>query len=237
MPNPPLLLCDADAIFQICITGTFTLLNSLRHRYSIQSAIVPEVEVELFSNRRHGRKLGPQVKKAIGRGTLRVLDQTLIQNMIVGVNTTAATARAVLASIQYVGSQNHRHCGRGEAYTHAAAHFLAVPALSNDMEAIKSLTEAGFSLPSPVLRAFDLLVFGFQIGELTEADCDAARQTLLASGEGIPQAFEHSSFKDGLVDFDTRLVDGSEPRIAPGGSANPGYASELIIFATKPRVT
>jgi hypothetical protein len=80
-----------------------------------------------------------------------------------------------------------------------------MPALSNDFSAIKTLEANFLTLPTPVLRGFDLLGFCFQTGDLQHTVCDAVRGELLKNGEGMPKAFMNASFQDGLKNFSPRL--------------------------------
>jgi hypothetical protein len=63
-------------------------------------------------------------------------------------------------------------------------------------------------IPRPILRFWDLIVFGHQIGQLDESTCDKVRQTLMKMGEWILPCFTGRNFKAGLGDFYPRLVDG-----------------------------
>jgi hypothetical protein len=78
------------------------------------------------------------------------------------------------AGFQSLGAQYEGRIHRGEAFTFAAAVTLGLPALSNDFSAIKTLESNLLTLPTPVLRAFDLLVFCYQNGCLELKACEAA---------------------------------------------------------------
>lgn len=227
MGNPRFLFCDTDALFQILQTKQVRLLHKLSSTYSIKSIITPEVEAELHGNRKL-RHLSAAMTKAIGNGTLNVLDGDLLISHFAGSSTTAT---AVHGAIQQGGAQFSKRVGRGEAYTFAAASTLNMPALSNDMSAIRTLNSHGYDLPSPILRFFDLVTFGHQIGLLTESDCDKIRQELHAHGEGIPKSFDNVSFRSGLTQFCCRLLDGTIPPIgAPIDSDGPSsHKAQLII--------
>ena len=60
-----------------------------------------------------------------------------------------------------------------------------------------------------MLRSFDVIVLGLQIGILTEGDCKAIRKELLKRGEAILPCFQNCSVIDGLPNFYHRLCDGS----------------------------
>jgi len=65
------------------------------------------------------------------------------------------------------------------------------------------------TLPSPVLRGFDLLAFCYQNGCLEPKACEEVRSELSRNGEGMPKAFMNASFADGLKNFSPRLRDGA----------------------------
>src|SRR5215471_5626171 len=69
----------------------------------------------------------------------------------------------------------HAHVGEGEAYTHATAATLGLPALSNDGDAIRVLLAEGKQVACPTLRYFDLLVFGRICGWIDDATGESAR--------------------------------------------------------------
>ncbi|HEX7423856.1 MAG TPA: hypothetical protein VF311_08220 [Terriglobales bacterium] len=81
------------------------------------------------------------------------------------------------------------------------------------------------TLPTPVLRSFDLLAFCFQNGLLELKACEAMRSELLRIGEGLPAAFKHASFENGLKSFAPRLRDGTPTLAASSGS----YSMPLFI--------
>jgi len=101
-----------------------------------------------------------------------------------------------------------------------------MPAMSNDFHAIKTLEANLLTLPSPVLRSFDLLAFSLQNGGLELKACEEVRSQLLKDGEGLaPKAFMHASFEDGLKNFTPRLQAG-----VPAVSASSGtYSTPLLI--------
>jgi hypothetical protein len=104
-----------------------------------------------------------------------------------------------------------------------------VPAVSNDITAIRTLAANGLTVPSPVLRSMDLWVFARQIGLLDEKDCNDIRRVLIAEGEIlIPRAFQNASFDDALATFRPRLVDGDRSMI--GRPASGLQAHELLLI-------
>lgn len=232
MPNPPFLICDSDALIQFFIAREFGPFRELKKSYCVQPAIVSEVELEICSTKKFGNRFDALLTKAISSGTIQVLDQTSLQSYLVSPVTHSGVANATWASIQSLGAQYRLHVGRGEAYTHAAAFILGLPAMSNDLSALITLRTNGFAVPSPVLRGFDLLVFSYQIAILTEAECDSFRKSLLQEREGIPAAFKAASFANGLKQFCPRLLDSSKPPVGAQHSSGPAYTQQLLLSRT-----
>ena len=104
-----------------------------------------------------------------------------------------------------------------------------VPAMSNDKSALDALDFNGKALPSPVLRMFDLLAFGYQIGVLEEKDCDKARKELLQIGEHVPGVFRKASFINGLANFSPRILDGAVGGVGALANTAPGYAVSITL--------
>lgn len=232
MPNPPFLICDSDALIQFFIAKEFGPFRELKKSYCVQPVIVSEVEIEICSTKKFGNRFDAPLSKIISSGTIQVLDQTSLQASLVGPVSHSGVANATWASIQSLGAQYRLHVGRGEAYTHAAAFLLGVPAMSNDRSALVTLETNQFAVPSPVLRGFDLLVFSYQIGMLTEAECDSFRKSLLQAREGIPSAFKAASFANGLKQFCPRLLDGSMPLLGAPACSGPSYTNQLLLSRT-----
>ena len=132
---------------RVCTLVT-RLFRELRSNFDIQPVVVQEVETELRWTKHHRNRFEAHLKKAISTGCLAICDVSFLQTHL------GAPATATFSGIQTLGRANGRHVGAGEAYTHAAALTLGVPALSNDFSAIRVLQHAGFQLPSPVLRFF-----------------------------------------------------------------------------------
>lgn len=200
MPNPALLLCDSDALIQFFTANEIRPFRLLKEGYGIQPVIVQEVDLELRWLGKHKDKFVSQLDKALKSNTLRILDPAYFQSLL-----GTAPVGASWAGFQSLGAQYEGYIGRGEAYTFAAALTLIMPALSNDFSAIKTLEANFLTLPTPVLRGFDLLGFCFQAGDLEHTACDAVRGELLKNGEGMPKAFMNASFQDGLKNFSPRL--------------------------------
>ena len=228
MSDPRVLLFDTDALIQLFLTAKQTKsllpLRTLRDEYGIQPVIVAEVEVELASHRKYGAKVVPEFRKALGNGALEILD---IGSMSKYVPT--ALASGVFATYQRLGQRYALVVDRGEAYTHAAAVTLDVPAVSNDVSALRALTFHDYQVPSPVLRVFDLFAFALQTGVLDLRDCDAARKELLGRNEHIPRAFQHAAFTDGMKSFCPRILDGARSAVGTPPLPGPGYMAQIRV--------
>jgi hypothetical protein len=228
MPNPRLLPCDTDALIQIILTAAHTKtlmpLRMLKDDYGIQPSIVPEVEVELMQSRKFGARFAPELRKAVGNGTIEILDVAAFARYVPG-----HLAKGVFGNFQALGLQYNKFADRGESYTLAAAVTLGVPALSNDKSALDALDFNGMVLPMPVLRVFDLLAFCYQAGVLEEKHCDGARKELMQRNEHVPAAFKNASFIDGLTHFSPRILDSARPRVGVVPRPGPGYTSEVSV--------
>lgn len=228
--NPRVIVCDTDALIEVFATKSITNLQPLRvlkSNYGIQAVVVEEVENELCWNRRYGNRFEPDLRKALANGTLDLLDQKGFANYV-----PAQLVRVVFDGFSQALLEMGKFTDPGEAATFAAANALNVPAVSNDFTAVKALENNGFQLPVPVLRMFDLLVFGFQIGSLSEAQCDKVRQSLRASGEHIDRAFRGSSFVDGLGSFCPRLLDGGVQAVGTPPAPGPDYRKQILVTKT-----
>lgn len=220
MGNPPLLLCDSDALTQFFIADEIRPLKELQTRYGIQPAIVQEVDIELRWMRKFKDRFVPQLDKALKSTTLKVLDPAEFHSHV-----NIAPVGASWAAFQALGAQYQGYVGRGEAYTFAAGLTLGLPAMSNDRSAIRVLEGKMLSVPTPVLRSFDLLAFCFHNDILPANACESVRSELLKHSEGLPMAFKHASFENGVKGFDARLEDGLSTMSAAGAD----YRSTLII--------
>jgi hypothetical protein len=228
MPNPCLLPCDTDALIQLFLTAAHTKslipLRMLKDDYGIQPAIVAEVEAELMQNRKFGAKFAPELRKAVGNGTLEVLDAAAFAKYV-----PAHLAKGVFGNFQTLGLQYNKHAHRGESYTLAAAVTLQTPALSNDKSALDVLDFNGLVLPTPVLRTFDLVSFCYQAGALDEKHCDSVRKELAQRNEHVPGPFKNASFIDGLKYFAPRILDGARARVGAVARPGPGYTAEISV--------
>jgi hypothetical protein len=210
MPNPPLLLCDSDALVQSFLADDLRPLQGLAKQFGIQPVITLEVDMELRWLGKHRDRFVPQLDKALKHGALVKLDPPEFQRYL----GTAAPGTS-WSSYQALGSQYYGFVQRGEAYTHAAAVTLGMPALSNDQKAVYVLQAQMLRTAVPTLRAFDLFVFAHESGILQINACEDIRSELLKSGEGIPGPFLHASFEDGVRNFPCRLRQGKASERPP----------------------
>ncbi len=205
MPNPSLLICDSDVVVQFFLANELGPLRGLKRDYGVQPAIVQEVDIELRWLGHYGARFVPQLDKSLKAGLLVQLDKTLFQSLL-----SAAPPGASWAGFQSLGAQYMGYVDRGEAYSHAAGVVLGLPSASDDFKAIQVLQFQMQSLPSPVLRSFDLLGFALESGLLSIQDCEKVRSCLLKEGRWVHGAFKHASFADGMANFDLRLRDASK---------------------------
>jgi hypothetical protein len=98
------------------------------------------------------------------------------------------------------------------------------------MDAIRILRAASTGIPDRILRFFDLIIFLFQIKQLTAVECKAIRQQLMARGEYIPACFKNCSFEDGLPQFYARLLDRSLPRIGSDAAFDQRLDQSTFLF-------
>jgi hypothetical protein len=206
MARPPLLVCDTDALIQFLLIGEVRPLRLLRSKYSVQPVVVPEVEIELRS-RKFGARIAPELTKAFSNGVLRMVDRATLESHYGGPPGGSMAATAALSQMTKNGGEYYRYVDRGEAHTYAAAMILGMPVLSNDKNALDVLSAAKLPVPVTVLRSFDLLALSYQVGVVSEADCDTFRSQLLHEKEHVPRCFAHKSFFNGLKEFSPRIRD------------------------------
>ncbi len=228
MPRPAFVFCDTDAVIQFLLAKEVRPFRLLRSKYSIQPLIVPDVEIELYSNRRFGALIAPELKKVLATDLLRVLKMRDVESLYGESAAATAAAGAVMGEINKFGREYKKYVDLGEAYTHAAAVTIGVPALSHDRSALDVLTSAKLKVPNPVLRAFDLIALCYQAHEMSEHDCDAFRSTLIGHGEGVPRCFAHNSFAKGIIEFSPRIVDSAVPPV--GRNADPSLPYSAVIL-------
>jgi hypothetical protein len=228
--NPILVVLDTSVLLQLIATDQLQLLRYLRSEYKVQPAIATAVESETLQilmtvAKFRGRQ--EQFKKALSNNTISLIDQQSLSGLLgTGVD-------ALLRQIDSEGRRLHLRVDRGEAYTHAAASVLGVPVATNDITAVNRLLRDGENIPRPVLRLWDFIVFGRQVGQLDDAMCDKTRQTLATIQERLPQCFVGRTFSVGVTEFYARLVDGVAPLI---GAAQPEGALDerQVLFRSSP---
>ena len=212
--NPEFIVADTSALFQLVMCDQITLLRTLKADYGVQTAIVEAVEAELrFLLADEKFKSGqPVLRKAFGNRSVEVLNKVFLKARY------GPIADGLLAQMNQRGAEMARIVDRGEAYSHSAAMILSVPIATHDYSAVNRLFQEGVVVPRPIIRAFDLVVFGLQTECLTEQDCNGMRKELFRKQQYLPQCFERCAFRDGLPNFYARVLDGSKPR---PGSRNP----------------
>jgi hypothetical protein len=200
--NPPLIVGDTSSLTQLVIAEDATVLRALKQSYGIQMAITEAVEAEL---RRVIRYKFPTkesfLKKALSSKLFSVIDKTLL------ISLGYKAVPALLEQMDQLGEKFHRRVDRGEAYTHAASNVLGVPTLSQDIVALWQLVNDGIDVQRPVLRAFDILIFGAHVGVCDLESCARARKQLLRAKETILACFDNCSVADGLPNFYLRICD------------------------------
>jgi hypothetical protein len=227
--NPFFLLGDSDVVIQALVAGLIPKFGVFRRRYGLQPVITEAVAAELPGLLKYRfPEWAASYQKALRVKSLVCLDLEFLENAC-GVHATV-----VYENIEKLGNNLwNEGIGRGEAYTHAAGLLLNSPVVSNDSEAIAKLRSAGRGLPEFVLRFFDLVVFFFQIGELSPPECEAMRQALLQRGEHVPRCFDGHSFEDGLMDFFPRLLDSEYNSV--GSRDSQGNRDRTMFLSRPPR--
>lgn len=207
MANPPFVICDTDGLIQLLLTRELRPLRFLRSKYSIQPLVVPEVEIELRSNKRFAARIAPDLRKALESELIKVLDKAILETHYGGPPGGPLAAAAALREISKIGRQNSTFVDTGEAYTLSAASVLGMPAFSNDKTALEALLKSGLSVPATVLRTFDLIALCQQVSEISEEDCEEFRRKLLSENEGVPACFKNYSYRNGIREFSPRIRD------------------------------
>lgn len=221
---PSILVCDSDSLFQLLIANLISPLRELKRLYGVQPVITEEVEIELRSNQRYGKRVEPSVIKAISKGILVVLTPYSLRKLI------GLSADVYYPAIQSLGTKYKLHVQTGEAYSHAAGVVLNVPLMSNDFDAIRKLMLNSHKVAVPTIRAFDLLVFSYQGGIIRSVDCDNfCHQMRLERNEYLPKEFQHASFSDGIKLFCPRLLDCDFPPIGSEESNPQPFKTRLLL--------
>jgi hypothetical protein len=200
----------------------------LKRVYGIQPVIPPEVELRSLT--KYAKRIDAPLTKALKNSTLLVLTHAACRNLY------GSAADALHPAIQSLGAR-YRIVGPGEAYCHAAGVTLGVPVLSNDRKAVLFLSRKGLSVGVPTLSAFDLLIFGYQIGCLREQDCDGFRYQMLERerNESVPAEFRNASVKDGLTRYTPRLLDNLAAVLGvPAATGCASYDTTLFVSPIPP---
>jgi hypothetical protein len=193
----------------LLLTGLVSKLWVFKRLYGLQPAVAEAVHGELpgLLRAKFPDRLA-SYNKALRLRTIVPLDGTLLAD------ACGEKGPIVYAAIESLGDKLwNQGIGRGEAYTHAAGILLKIPIVTNDMQAIRCLRLAQVGAADRILRFYDLVVFFFQIAELTESECDSIRTQLVSRGEHIPACFRGRPFSDGLTEFFPRLLDTSREAV------------------------
>lgn len=181
------------------------LLVHLKTDYGVRAAATPEVETEIRSNRKFKEEFAKGFKQYADSGTVTLFDSSKIRELLTSRGHPPAQIAPEIARIQSLGDENYQSVGWGEAYVHAAAVVLQLPALSNDLSALQVLGDP--KVGCPTLRFFDLVVFGFEQGWIESAGGEGIVKELKARNEYLPEAFRgHEEFSDCCHAFGCRLV-------------------------------
>ena len=207
--NPRLLVIDTSVLMQLIVSEHVAVLKHLKSDFAIQPTIVPAVESEALHLTKNGpakfRGRETYLKKALANRALATLSSDLLDSI---------WGNSGAAWIRQIDQEGHRLAAfvdRGEAFTHAASMVLNVPGVTNDFSAVNVLLRRREQLPQPILRFWDLIVFGHQSGTLDEAACDKVRKSLHKAGERLPLCFSNCSYRDGLNSFYCRLINQGRP--------------------------
>lgn len=197
-----MIVGDTSSLIQLVIAEDSTALRALKQYYGVQATVTEAVEAELRRVVRYRFPAKePFLKKAFTTKTLCVIDKTLLTAL------GYKAAPALLEQMDQLGEQFNLRVDRGEAYTHAAGNVLGVPTLSQDLAALRQLVNDGIDVQRPILRAFDILIFGVQAGIANIESCTKARKQLIKAKESILPCFENCSVADGLANFFLRICD------------------------------
>jgi hypothetical protein len=229
--NPNLIIVDSSVLLQLIATEQFGILRLLRANFGVQAAIVQAVESEvacILQNNPKFRGRGEQFKKALSTKTLAILDRDLLFPLV------GSSADAWIRQMEAEGLRLYSMVDRGEAFTHAASMVLNVPSATNDITAISRLLRSGETIPRPILRYWDLVVFAHQAGLLDSGACDKIRQILHRMGERLHPCFQKCSFQDGLPHFYGRLGHAERPMV---GANQPQETYDERLLLIEPPIT
>jgi hypothetical protein len=206
VPNPSHLLVDTDSLIQVFIARQGDLLAKLRSRCGVIPAVVPEVEGEVRYNQRFKTRFEPKFLATVKSGNLIVLEQAELKKLFLARGVPGTSMDIQLRALDQRCQEYHAHVHEGEAYTHATAVTLGLPAMSNDGAAISMLLAQGKLVACPTLRFFDLLVFARQRGWIDDVTGETARCHLDDEREHLPPPFKaKASFAGAWASFHIRL--------------------------------
>lgn len=195
-----IFMFDSDALIQVLHAGPTNLFSLLRSNFGVRSYLMNEVEVEVRANKKFGGLVRPKLEKALKAKTLQLLTSSVLDDLAVPGERPVS-----LEAIRDLGTEYAFDVGKGEAYTHAAAILLNMPAVSNDFNAIRVLQAKGKRLPPTVLRSYDIFGFLLQESFITAAQAESTLQDLKRFSEWVPKQMQHASFVDGLPLISCRL--------------------------------
>lgn len=229
MGNPEYLLFDADVLIQIFRTSLRTkqrgFFAGLRDRFGVQPAVVPEVESEVRWNGRFRSQFEKDMERLRSDGYVQILEKSVIKRLLQDRGQTPIQVEETLKAHAARGRKYNAHVDLGEAYTHAAAVELCLPAATNDWKAIVGLTKLSLPTAAPALRFFDCLCLLREEGILSSPDCDVARDELRTLKEYVPKVFDsHQPFDDCAIKFDPRL----RPAVASVTHAPPAKYNDIL---------
>lgn len=203
--NPRFLLWDADALLQVFMVEIPALLSKARELTSLQSVVVPEVEMEIIQHQKFGNRFKAPFEKAAERGLVRVFDPQDLRESLPEQFPTDEAAAAMRRQLRLDGRSYSRRVGSGETYSHVYATRLGQLLVSHDWNAVETLVNLQLPVASPTLRCFDILALLHSAGAVNEKSCNEILKRLKAAGEHVPAPFPTRSFGDALRDFSPRL--------------------------------
>jgi hypothetical protein len=167
---------------------------------------VPEVEIEVRWHPKFRSQFEPQILRAVDTGSLTVLGPAEVRKVLVSRGIPAAAIESQMRALAQRCEEYEIHVGQGEAYTHANAVTLTLPAMSNDGAAVRQLLAEGKLVSCPTLRFFDLLVFARTVGWISDDAGESARSYLDGAHEYLPPQFKNkNSFASQWAGFACRL--------------------------------
>jgi hypothetical protein len=181
--------------------------------------------VELRSKPKFSGLIRPQLDKALRSGWINLLSAAHLDQLA---RPDDGSNAITLGDIRELGAEYNIEIETGEAYTHAAAILLDVPAVSNDFNAIKTLEARGKVLPPTILRSFDLFGFFYLEQYLDSVAVERIRTTLKNHGEWLPASMKNASFEDGLPQMRCRLSTNLATAGGGSGWSHPFYLQRVL---------